>query len=488
MDTPKIIIIGAGLGGLECGYLLSKQGFNIIVVEQAPQVGGCLQSFQRKGQRFDTGFHYVGGLGEGEILHQFFAELDLLHLPWIPLDAECFDEIFLDGERFHFANGYDNFTNVLAERFPQQRQNLAQYTEMLRQSQNGLTDFGSFGASSSTETLLNTSAYQYLQQHIHDEKLRKVLSATSLKMDLQSETLPLYIFAQINGTFVQSAWRLRGGGQQIADTLADGIRKNGGAVLTNARVSGFQATDGILSGVVVNGAETFPCDMVISDIHPNALFQLLPEGLLRKRYQQRISGLQNSFGVFTVQLLLKGEGIPYRNRNIFVHEDTEIWRRTDCISDGRPHSIGVHFSVPEEGQSRTRNIDLFMPMAWSEVAQWAGGRPMRRGSDYEAFKQQRAAEAIALVEPYIPEIKGNIEEVFTSTPLTYHDYTATHEGSAYGICKDYDHLMSTMLPIRTPVPNLFLTGQNVNFHGVLGVTVTAKMTCEQIISALPTLS
>ena len=121
------------------------------------------------------------------------------------------------------------------------------------------------------------------------------------------------------------------------------------------------------------------------------------------------------------------------------------------------------------------------------MAAWADSQPLRRPSDYESFKQRRAEDAIAQVLPYLPELKGNIEQIFTSTPLTYHDYTGTYEGSAYGICTDCNNLMVTMLPTKTPLPNLFLTGQSINFHGVLGVTVTAKITCEQVIATLPTL-
>ena len=307
-------------------------------------------------------------------------------------------------------------------------------------------------------------------------------------MDLQAESLPFYLFAQINGTFIQSAWRLVGGGQVIADTLAAGIRQQGGDVRTKARVTGIQVENERVCGITVNGEEEIACDLVVSDIHPNTLFPLLPEGALRKRYIQRIHNLHNSFGVFTVHLLIKENSVKYRNRNLFVHHQPELRRTAEQPIDGRTRSIGVHFSVPTDGGEYTRNIDLFMPMYWQEVSQWADSSPMHRPGDYEAFKQHRAEDAIAQVLPYLPELKGNIEQFFTSTPLTYRDYTGTYEGSAYGICTDCNNLMVTMLPTRTPLPNLFMTGQSINFHGVLGVTVTSKITCEQIIAALPTLA
>ena len=64
MRNYDVVIIGGGLGGLECGYILSKQGYSVCILEQNPQLGGCLQTFRRAGLTLDTGFHYVGALDE----------------------------------------------------------------------------------------------------------------------------------------------------------------------------------------------------------------------------------------------------------------------------------------------------------------------------------------------------------------------------------------------------------------------------------------
>ena len=471
----KIVIIGAGLGGLECGFLLSKQGHEVCVLEKNPMVGGCLQSFRRRGQLFDTGVHYVGGLGEGEILHRLFEPFGLNRLPWQPLDRDNFDEIFYQGETFSFVNGYDEFTEKMISYFPHQKEEITHYVQLLRKSQAGLQGLFSKNPMESSESssLLGQSAYHYLQTAFSDKKLRNVLSGTSLKMEL-SRQLPLYIFAQTNGTFIQSAWRLKGGGQQIAEVLADGIRSHGGEIRTSSPATGFTANEGRITGVTTANGDTVTCDMVISDIHPALLMAMLPEGLVRRAYRARLCSLPNSTGMFTAHLLLKPGMVAYRNRNLFVHDRADLWE-----GDGSCRSVGVHFSVPEEG-GFARNIDLFTPMAWADVAQWAESRCGRRGDDYEAFKLRTAEKLIQLVEPYLGDLKGNIENIFTSTPLTYRDYTGTHEGSAYGIIKDCEHVMTTFLPPRTPVPNLYLTGQNVNFHGILGVTVTARQLVGQL--------
>ena len=463
------------MGGLECGFLLSQKGHEVCVLEKNPQIGGCLQSFRRNGQLFDTGVHYVGGLGEGEILHRLFEPFGLHRLPWRQLDRDGFDEMVYQDKIYSFPNGYDSFEEKMCDYFPHQRSEIALYVNLLRKSQQGLQDLFDKNPMEPTESsaLLGQSAHRYLKATFTDETLCNVLSGTSLKMEL-NDILPLYLFAQTNGTFIQSAWRLKGGGSQMADHLAAGIRSHGGEIRTSSPATGFTVSDGRISGVMVANGDVIHCDIVISDIHPVLLMAMLPEGVVRRAYRTRICALPNSAGMFTAHLQLRKGKVPYRNKNLFVHIHSDLWDGDNCC-----RSVGVHFAVPEEGTAAT-NIDLFTPMAWADVARWADTVRGRRGDDYEAFKQATAEKLVRMIEPYLPEIKGNIEKIYTSTPLTYRDYTGTHEGSAYGILKDCDHVMTTFLLPRTPVPNLYLTGQNVNFHGILGVTVTATQLVGQL--------
>ncbi|HRW84220.1 MAG TPA: NAD(P)-binding protein, partial [Bacteroidales bacterium] len=39
------VIIGSGLGGLQCGFILSREGYNVCIIEKNSQLGGCLQTF-----------------------------------------------------------------------------------------------------------------------------------------------------------------------------------------------------------------------------------------------------------------------------------------------------------------------------------------------------------------------------------------------------------------------------------------------------------
>ena len=64
-NNKSVVIIGAGLGGLFCGAILAKEGYDVTILEKNATIGGGLQSFRRFGETFDTGMHVVGGMRHG---------------------------------------------------------------------------------------------------------------------------------------------------------------------------------------------------------------------------------------------------------------------------------------------------------------------------------------------------------------------------------------------------------------------------------------
>ncbi|MBE9484157.1 MAG: NAD(P)-binding protein, partial [Bacteroidetes bacterium] len=94
-----IVIIGSGLGGLECGLILSKEGLNVCVLEQNSKVGGNLQSFTRDGCIFDTGMHYIGSMDEDQYLYKYFKYFGIADkLKLKQLDTDGFDTLTFDDD------------------------------------------------------------------------------------------------------------------------------------------------------------------------------------------------------------------------------------------------------------------------------------------------------------------------------------------------------------------------------------------------------
>ncbi len=79
----KAVIIGAGPAGLTAGYLLSKEGFPVTVLEADPEyVGGISRTVKYKGFHFDIGGHRF--FSKSKEVEDFWTEIlesDLLHRP-----------------------------------------------------------------------------------------------------------------------------------------------------------------------------------------------------------------------------------------------------------------------------------------------------------------------------------------------------------------------------------------------------------------------
>ncbi|MCQ2608448.1 MAG: NAD(P)/FAD-dependent oxidoreductase [Bacteroidales bacterium] len=472
------IVIGAGLSGLSCAYCLAKEGYSVCVLEKEHILGGAFQSFTRGGLRFDTGFHFVGGVGEGEIMHPLISYFGLENLPWKRLDSDRFADVCIRGKEYHFHSGYDAFQEELIHQFPDDEQGIREFMDVMRYISEHLYESTNPQWNIFDEKYFSISAYDFLQEHIQSPLLRDVLCGCSITTEL-TEDLPLYSFVQSLNSFVQGSYKLQGGGQVLIDALAENVCSAGGEIFTNMNVQSFVLdADGKATAVVCDNA-TLEADFFVSTIHPSLTVAMMPETLnIRSIYRRRMGNLQNTFGMFTVQLQIKPNTVPYMNRAICVYNSDDLWH-TNYGKNSHVQTMLIHYSAPAEGEN-VRAIDLLTPMDWSAVCEWEDSRIGKRPEAYKQFKERKAKECIALAKQYVPHLEENIEKIWISTPLTYRDYTGTVHGSAYGVRKSSRSLMTTILSPATPIKNIFLSGQNMTLHGMLGVLITTIRVCGQI--------
>ena len=459
-----VLIIGSGLGGLECGALLAKRGLKVLVLERSNQPGGCMQSFRRGGLHYDTGLHYVGGLAPGQAMHDAFAELGLLDLPWERMDDD-FDHVVISGRRFAFHQGYEAFAEGLAKDFPHQREALQSYVLRLQNI---------------TAADMDVCAYDYLCQTFSDEMLVNVVSAAAMKTELRKESLPLFNFAHTCSSYIESSWRLRGDGNLLVNKLISTIEAAGGEVRTGCKAISMTEADGSIRSVTCDDGQTFEAAYFISDIHPALLCQML-EGCptVRKTFRRRMMSAENTCGMFTAQLSIKPGTLRYFAHNAFVYDRPNVWTMSETNDPVK--GVMISARVPEDGSDCLRQIDLLTPMPWHECSAWAETTVGRRGDDYKTFCHRKAEQCIALAEQYIPGLHEMVEHCYTSTPLTYRDYLGSPEGGAFGMRKDCRASMLSFHSVSTPLPNLFLTGQSIILPGIEGVTMTAFETCSKIL-------
>ena len=178
--------------------------------------------------------------------------------------------------------------------------------------------------------------------------------------------------------------------------------------------------------------------IIVSDIHPRQTFALF-KGHVRPAYLHRLEVLEDGPGIFTVYCKLRPETLVYKPWCTTYNDD-----------------VMLHYGNPD-GQGFARSADLL------------------------AFCEEAVPDRTAFAESLIRQVPGldsAVEKYWTSTPATWERYTGTPGGSAFGIRKKD---ATCYVHPRTPVPGLYLTGQNCGLHGVLGVAETALTTCREIL-------
>ena len=487
-DKKKIIIIGSGLGGLASGIILAKRGYKVTILEQNWQPGGCMQCFTRHGAKFETGMHFIGSCEEGQTLHRLLSDLEVLGanatLPvkLSQLDKNCSDVISLAGKHYQFASGRERWISTLAAQFPSQKANLEKLWNVIEE----------VSAASSMHSLSNTETdaavnmeYQLrsindvVDSYIDDPVLKNVVVGNLPLFAAEKDKTPFSTYAFVMDFYNQSSFRIVGGSDEMVKSMLATLHKYGVEVLCRKKVTHIECDDARAVACVCADGSRYEADSYIADIHPQLLLKLCDSSMLRAAYRNRVASIPNTVGTFSLYLHFNENSVPYMNHNFFSYANSTPWNCENYSSESWPEGYLYMHLCDEENQQFARSGIVMSYMRYEDVKQWEGTRVGHRGADYEAFKHRKAEQLLDTMERDMPGFRKGIKEYFTSTPLTYIDYTGTAEGSMYGLAKNITLGSAGRVHHRTKVPNLFITGQNINSHGILGVLVGALVTTNE---------
>lgn len=492
MAVYDIVIIGSGLGGLECGYILSKEGYKVCILEKNRQFGGSLQIFVRDKAIFDTGIHYIGGLGEGQNLYKSFRYFDIMDkLKLHRMDENGFDHISFDNDdnTYRLAQGYDNFVDQLSSKFPSQRREIKTYIQKLKE----VCNYFPLYQLKEDETpvlgikYLDVSAKDFIADITSDKKLQAVLAGNNPLYAGDGDKTPIYMHAMATNSYIESSFKCIDGGAQIERLLTANIRNNGGELRNYSEVKKIVEENGIVSHIELTNGERIFGKQFISNLHPAITMEMLDSSRIKKAYRNRISNLENSTSCFILDIVLKPNSFKFLNHNIYHYRRPDVWSSMYVKGELWPDLYCIFIPKSSRSDEFAESLSILTYMQFEEVKQWENTfatiphhRDIR-DEQYENFKREKAEKIISQVEKKFPNIRSCIQSYSTSSPLTYRDYIGSRDGGLYGIAKDYRDPLKTFISPITKIPNLLFTGQNLNMHGVLGVTVSAIRTCGVIL-------
>ncbi|WP_330203673.1 C-3',4' desaturase CrtD [Cyanobacterium sp. Dongsha4] len=491
----KVIVVGAGIGGLTAGALLARYGYDVTIYDQAIVSGGCASTFKRKGFIFDVGATQVAGLEAGGIHHRVFQELGV-DLPFATnCDPAC--AVFLPQEKQpimvwrnqekwkmeregHFPDSgrFWELMRILFEaswRFqardpilpPRSLWDLAQLLQAIRLDTFITAPF----------TFMTVADALRLLGLAHDKRLKTFLDM-QLKLYSQvdtEETALLYAATALSvSQEPQGLYHLQGSMQVLCDRLEEGLNKHGGKLLMRHKVDKIHTERGKAVGIRVKNLKTGEikeekADYVIGNVTVNNLVTMTEN--ISRGYAQRVKKLPPASGAFVVYLGVDESAIPSNcppHLQFLYDYEGEI---------GEINSLFVSVSKPGDGRAPEGKATI-IASSFTDVNRWWNISQ----AEYQALKLNYTQDAIARLAEYFNLTPETIIHQESATPVTFANYTAREKGIVGGIGQRINTFGPFGFANRTPIKNLWLVGDSTHpGEGTAGVSYSALTVVKSIM-------
>ena len=504
-----VIVVGSGIGGLTTAGLLSKFGKKVLVLEQHYIAGGTTHSFEDKGVEHETGLHYIGNIRKRKKILDLitYNPIYWCKLGWERGDGrEVYDEIYVGEDKYEFEAGESNIIDYLHGRFPDTpKSNIAKYFELIKKASKKDLFFISkvipYRFISYIFTLFDseykyyceTSAYDVVKTLIDDEELISVLFGQFGDYGITPKKASFFIHASIVNHYLDGGWYPRGGTGVIANEICKTIVQHGGEVLVGKKVKNILMKNDKVYGVKMENGDEILCDTVVSGAGLRTTFTKLVEPSEKtKIYENMLDNMPPS--VQHMYCFVKLDGNPQKlnlkSCNYWIYPHGDYDRLVDEFLEdpsNAPMPLFMGFSCMKDSEWSDKypgcSNAIILTIAKKEwFDAWEDTRCMKRGSDYEYFKNQIGDRMLEEgLFRFYPELRDKVLEKSIGTPLSTQFYLNASEGESYGLDMNFYRLTKAIdLKPRTNIEGLYLTGQDICTLGVTGAMMGGVLTANVV--------
>uniref|UniRef100_A0A8C0NCW5 All-trans-retinol 13,14-reductase n=1 Tax=Canis lupus familiaris TaxID=9615 RepID=A0A8C0NCW5_CANLF len=518
------VVIGSGFGGLAAAAILAKAGKRVLVLEQHTKAGGCCHTFRHNGLEFDTGIHYVGSMQEGSIGRFALDQITEGQLDWAALSSP-FDIMVLERpngrKEFPMYSGKKAYIQGLKEKFPQEEAAIDKYVKLVKVVSCGVIHaillkmlplriaqlLGKCGLLTRFSPFLRASTQslaEVLQQLPASLELQAVLSYIFPTYGVTPSHSAFSMHALVVDHYIEGAFYPRGGASEIAFHTIPVIQRAGGEVLTGATVRSILLDSaGKACGVTVKKNQELVniyCPIVISSAGLfNTYNYLLPENArCLPGVKQQLEMVRPGVGAFSIFIGLRGtkEDLGLQSTNYFVCFDTDLDKAMEHYLSMPREKAAAHMPILFIASSSAKDptwedrfpdrstMTVLVPTCYEWFEEWQEEAKGKRSSDYETLKHSFVEASLSVIMRLFPQLEGKVDSVVGGSPLTYQFYLAAPRGACYGADHDLDRLhphVISSLRAQSPIPNLYLTGQDIFTCGLMGALQGALLCSSAIL-------
>ncbi|MBF2017244.1 MAG: NAD(P)/FAD-dependent oxidoreductase [Rivularia sp. T60_A2020_040] len=444
-----VIIIGSGIGGLSCGGLLAKYGFEVTVCESHSIAGGAAHSFTYKGFKFDSGPSLYSGLSYSPSNNPLRQVLDAIEedCEWANYNSwGC----FLPEGDFNTEVGADQFCEILLRLRGQKA--VDEWRELqrvmrpladaaiaippvaLRLDLGVVKTAGKF-APNLIKHFFNvgklTGPFSSIMDGVvSDQFIRNWLNMlcfllSGLPADGTSAAEVAFMFADWYRPGVMLDYPVGGSGA-LVDALVRGLEKHGGKLLLNNHVEQIIVENKRAVGVRLRGGKELRASTVISNASVWDTLKLIPKDSVPQQFIQKRQATPECESFMHLHLGIDARDIDgdLQCHYIFVKDwELGITAAQNLVLISIPSIIDASLAPPGK-----HSIHVYTP-GNEPYDLWQGMD--RNSQEYILQKQTRAEVMWKALEKVIPDIRSRCEVSLIGTPLTHERYLRRHRGS-YG--------------------------------------------------------
>ncbi|MBS1536858.1 MAG: phytoene desaturase [Bacteroidetes bacterium] len=451
MSRKKVIIVGAGPGGLSSGMILAQKGLDVDIYEKKDIVGGRNGFIQAGEYKFDIGPTFFLMKDVLERLFQI-CKRDLNDYIKIQELDPMYRLVFKD-KTFNPTTHKERMIAEIERVFPGSSKGYIKYIEREKKKYDRLipcleVPYGKWTDYLSTRLLKalpyldgHLSLFDVLGKYFDDDELKVCFTFQAKYIGMSPWEAPglfsILSFIEHGG----GVYHIHGGLNELSKALARVVEECGGKIHLSNGVKKLIIEDNVCKGIILEDGTEKRADYVIVNADFAHAMKNLVEPKDRKKYtDKKLSKMKYSCSTFMLYLGLDKKYENLNHHNIFFSKDYKY-----NVSEIVSNSI-----IPEDPSFYIHNPSLIddslAPDGKSSVYVLVPIGNTSGGIDWSANKETFKEKILDLLETKVglTDLREHIEEIRIITPDDWENKMDIYRGATFNL----GHNMGQLLYFR----------------------------------------
>lgn len=462
--SKRVVIVGAGPGGLASAMLLGKAGADVTLLEKRDQVGGRTSSIRENGFTFDLGptfFLYPQVLQEiyAQCGYDLNEEVEMLRLdPHYRLYFEGRGTLEAKSDIEHMQREIGKFSAEDGRQFGRfmedNRRKLTAFKPILERPFSSMMELVNPRYIPLLPLLrTNHSVESDLRRFFSDEDIRLACAFQSKYLGMSPFTCPSIFTILSFLEYEYGIFHPKGGCAAVSRDMAEKARSLGVDVRLDEPVREIKFDGKRAAGVISEKGE-YDCDaLVINADFAHAMADLVPNELRKRWSDERLAQKKYSCSTFMLYLGVDGEYPQLEHHNIFLSSDYK--QNLEDIQDHHRLSENPSFYVcnprrdPSMAPEGKTALYVLLPITHEHPnVDW----------DKET-KRYRDLALRQLEKLGLAELEGRIEYEKVVTPRDWRSDYSVYRGAVFNLAHSLDQMLFLRPQNRfEELQSVYLTG------------------------------